>query len=293
MKPAPFAYHDPTTIAGAAELLGRFDNARPLAGGQSLVPMMNFRLAMPDHIVDLNGVAELAGITVGETVSLGAMTRQRDIEFHQGLAEACPILREALLQVGHRQTRNRGTIGGSLCHLDPAAEMPAVMTLLDATLHAAAWNKLPRQISMRDFAVDFMDSALEPGELLTRVEFAPWAPRHGWAWREFARRHGDFALAAAGVLVALTPRGDIDRLAIVISGLGPRPVRLTSVETAAAGAKANDALVAAAVAAASGVSAQDDIHASAAYRQRIAGVMAERALRAAFERARVGSPAHV
>ncbi len=293
MKPAPFAYHDPTTVAEAADLLGRLDNARPLAGGQSLVPMMNFRFVTPDHLVDLNGVAELAFIRSGQTLSFGAMTRQSDIEFSGDVARNCPIILEALLQVGHRQTRNRGTLGGSLCHLDPAAEMPAVMTLLDATLHAAGPGGRTRAMEMADFALGYMTTALQPDELLTRIDVKPWPESHGSAWREFARRHGDFALASAGVILTLDARGDIDRLAVVIAGLGPTPTRLADFEAGAHGAAVNDDLIAAAASAAKSVEAMDDIHGSSAYRQHLAGVLVGRALRVAAERARERSAAHV
>lgn len=158
MKPAPFGYHDPLSVADAVRLLAQFENARPLAGGQSLVPMMNFRYATPDHLIDLNGIAELSAISVGNKITLGAMTRQRDVEFSQDIRAACPILHEALLNVGHRQTRNRGTIGGSLCNLDPSAEIPAMMMLHDAQLTAQSVRGA-RDIAMADFALGFMTTA--------------------------------------------------------------------------------------------------------------------------------------
>src|SRR3954471_1056192 len=172
MKPAPFTYPDPVTIDEAVGLLGTLENARPLAGGQSLVPMMNFRYAAPDHVVDLNRVADMAGVTIGAKIRIGAMARQRDVEFSEDLARAVPVLREALLNVGHRQTRNRGTIGGSLCHLDPAAELPAIMMLHDAVLTARSAGDI-RQMPMSEFALGFMTSSLDVGEILTDVEFDP------------------------------------------------------------------------------------------------------------------------
>ena len=136
MKPAPFTYHDPRSVADATALLSIHDNARVLAGGQSLMPMMNFRYAMPDHVIDLNKIAELAYIRAeGDALNIGAMTRQRDIEFSSVVAERCPVLLEALSHVGHRQTRNRGTLGGSLCHQDPSAELVNIAALFDATVH--------------------------------------------------------------------------------------------------------------------------------------------------------------
>ena len=284
MKPAPFTYHAPSSLAEAAALLAEHENARPLAGGQSLVPMMNFRYAAPDHLVDLNGIDALQGIETGATISLGAMTRQRDIEFSTDLASRCPVLIEALRNVGHRQTRNRGTIGGSLCHLDPAAELPAMMMLHDArlTITSSAGN---RDVAMTEFALGFMTTAVEPHELLSRIAFDAWPLEHGFAFEEYARRHGDFAIASSGILLTLTPRGAIDRLAIVIGGLAPVPLRLTDFEASAIGATPDEDFIKATCAAAAGVEATDDVHVSATYRQHLASVLSGRALRRALKRA--------
>ena len=281
MKPAPFRYHDPATIAEAVSLLAQHENARPLAGGQSLVPMMNFRYAAPDHLVDLNGVEALRGLEAGARLSFGAMTRQRDVEFSSDVAQACPILIEALRHVGHRQTRNRGTIGGSLCHLDPAAETPAIMMLHDAALTTQS-STGSRDLPMSDFALGFMTSALEPDELLTRVSFDAWPQEHGWGFEEYARRHGDFAIASAGVLLTLDARGAIARFALVIGGLGPTPMRLHEFEAQALGAAPDDDFIKAASNAAGSVEAMDDAHVSARYRQHLASVLSARALRRAL-----------
>lgn len=285
MKPAPFTYHDPTTVQEAVGLLSRLDNARPLAGGQSLVPMMNFRYAVPDHLVDLNGILPLVGIAAdGTALRIGAMTRQRDVEFSKEVATLCPILREGLLNVGHRQTRNRGTIGGSLCHLDPAAEMPAVMMLYDAmlTIEAAGGR---REVAMKDFALGFMTTALAQDELLTGLGLETWPTGHGYAFEEFARRHGDFAIASAGVLVLLDSNGFVRRLAVVIGGVGPTPVRLSDAEAAAVGSPVSDALVEAVSQAAGQVEAMEDAHVSAKYRRRLAAVLSRRAMERAITRA--------
>ena len=281
MKPAPFAYHDPTLIGEAVAILARFENARPLAGGQSLVPMMNFRYAAPDHLVDLNGIEALRGMDVGASLSFGAMTRQRDVEFSTDVAQACPILIAALRHVGHRQTRNRGTIGGSLCHLDPAAETPAIMMLHDAVLTTQSASGT-RDLPMSEFALGFMTSALEPDELLTRISFEAWAQGHGWGFEEYARRHGDFAIASAGVLLTLDARGAVERFAMVIGGLGPTPQRLHDFEAQALGAMPDDDFIKAAANAAASVEAMDDAHVSARYRQHLAGVLSARALRQAL-----------
>ena len=289
MKPAPFGYHDPSSIADAVRLLAQFENARPLAGGQSLVPMMNFRYATPDHLIDLNGIAELSAISVGNKITLGAMTRQRDVEFSSDIRSACPILHEALLNVGHRQTRNRGTIGGSLCNLDPSAEIPAMMMLHDAQLTAQSVRGA-RDIPMAEFALGFMTTALEPDEMLVRISFDAWARPQGFGFCEYARRHGDFAIASAGVLMEPDARGCVARLAIVIGGLGPVPQRLSEFEAAAIGARIDDTLIAELAQAASALEAMDDAHVSGDYRRHLAGVLSRRAAKSAI--ARMKAPAH-
>src|ERR1700744_4042902 len=153
MKPASFAFHAPATLHEALGLVASLPNARVIAGGQSLMPMLNMRLVMPDHVVDLNGIADLQGIREeGGRIAIGAMTRQRELEFSPLLRQRLPLMAEALLPVGHRQTRNRGTIGGSLCHLDPSAELPTVCMAMDATAVATRSDASEREIPMRDFA---------------------------------------------------------------------------------------------------------------------------------------------
>src|SRR5215831_17273139 len=174
MKPPPFSYHDPRTISDAVALLGRLDNAKLLAGGQSLMPMLNMRFVLPDHVIDLNQVEGLAFIRESNgALEIGAMTRQRDLEFSDLIRQRCPIMHEAILNVGHRQTRNRGTLGGSLCHLDPAAELVSVAATLDATVTVAG-PKGERRIPFADFPVAFMTPAIEPDEILTAVRFPDW-----------------------------------------------------------------------------------------------------------------------
>jgi carbon-monoxide dehydrogenase medium subunit len=292
LKPAPFGYHDPTTVEEAVALYDRLENARPLAGGQSLVPMMNFRYAVPDHLIDLNGVAELSGVSFGSRVSIGAMTRQRDLEFSDEVARRCPIFREAVLNVGHRQTRNRGTIGGSLCHLDPSAEMSAMMMLHDATLTART-VKGERRIPFADFALGFMTTALEPNELLTRIEFDAWPEGHGFAFEEYARRHGDFAIASAGVLLTLDERGLVQRLAVVVGGVDTVPVRLRDVEKSTIGSPLSQDLSAAVADAAGKLGGTDDAHVSADYRRHLATVLVTRALRRAAKTPHLQGALHV
>ena len=290
MKPAPFGYHDPSTTDEAVALLATLENARALAGGQSLVPMMNFRYAMPDHLIDLNGVAELDQIEIGNDIVLGTMVRQRRIEFSEDLRQACPILLDAILKVGHRQTRNRGTIGGSLCNLDPSAELAAMMMLHDARLTARS-ARGARDIAMRDFAQGFMTTALEPDELLTQVAFTPWGEGHGHGFHEYARRHGDFAICSSGVLVEADAYGLVTRLAVAIGGVGPAPVRLREAEAAAVGQPLSEQLVAEIAAVAGRVDAVSDAHVGADYRRHLAGVLTRRAMASAM--GKIKAAAHV
>jgi carbon-monoxide dehydrogenase medium subunit len=278
MKPAPFTYHDPATIAEAVALLARCENARPLAGGQSLLPMLNFRYAMPDHVIDLNRVAALAGIRVDPNLlAFGAMTRQRDIERDPRLAAACPILRTALLQVGHRQTRNRGTIGGSLCHLDPAAELVNLARLHDAhftTVSVAG----ERTLNFSEFARGALTHGLREDEMLVQASFARWHARHGHGFEEVARRQGDFAIAIASALIELDDDERVRRAAICVSGVEPLPTRLNHAETLLVGQRISHELLRAAAIEGEKLDAMDDAYVGASYRKHLARVLTYRAL---------------
>jgi carbon-monoxide dehydrogenase medium subunit len=256
-----------------------------LAGGQSLMPMMNFRFAMPDHLIDLNRVGELAYLRVdGETLRIGAMTRQRDIEFSTEVGERCPILHEALAHVGHRQTRNRGTLGGSLCHLDPSAELVNVTALLGGTLHAES-KQGTRDIPMSEFAAGYMTSSLEPDELLAGITLPLPSRNDGYAFAEFARRRGDFAIVACSTLIGLARDGTVARANLAISGLGHCPIRLSAVERALQGAKPAAPAFKAAAAEAAKLDATTDAYVSSEYRKHLARVLTYRALEQAAARA--------
>lgn len=287
MKPPRFAYHDPRTLPEALDLVSTLENAKVLAGGQSLMPLLNFRLAAPDHLIDLNPVTELAYIReADEALTVGAMTRQRDVEFSTVVRDTCPLLHEAIRHVGHTSTRNRGTIGGSLAHLDPAAELPAVAAVLDAVLYAQH-ARGRRAIRMADFAVGPMTTCLRPDELLTAVSF-PICPKDtSHAFCEFSRRHGDFAIVGVAVLLTLTSDGTIRKAAMAFSGIGALPMRARATENALAGQPANsDTFRSAATAVARELEPDSDIHASREYRLRLATVLTARALTMASERAR-------
>lgn len=283
MKAAPFEYHAPHSLAEAVELMGRLDNAKPLSGGQSLVPMMNFRYAMPDHVVDLNRVEELSGITrEGTRIRIGALTRQRDLEYSPLIAEELPLIQAALLHVGHRQTRNRGTIGGSLSHADPAAELPTVCAALDAEIEIAS-ARGKRRVPMREFSQGYMTTALGHDEILSAVIVEPWGKGHGYSFQEYARRHGDFAVAGVAALVEIAD-GVVRRAALSVCGLAPAALRLDAAEAGLVGRPLDGAAINAAAAVAEQIDALHDYHGGAEYRQHLARVLTMRALEEAKQR---------
>jgi aerobic carbon-monoxide dehydrogenase medium subunit len=291
VKPAPFEYHAPATPAEAVGLLSDLgDGAKVLAGGQSLVPMLALRLAVFEHLVDLRRVGGIRGIErQNGTVRIGAAATQAGIERSPDVATAVPLLARATPFIGHFQIRNRGTIGGSLAHADPAAEYPAVALALDAGLEilSAAGT---RTVPAADFFTGLWTTAVGDDELLTAVTFPVWEGRCGFAVDEVARRHGDFALAGACVAVGLDGAGRVERCAIGLFGLGPVPLRARAAEAAAVGVAADDVdpdeLGRAATADLAEVPA--DLHAPADYRRRVGAVTVTRAWRRAVEEARGG-----
>jgi CO/xanthine dehydrogenase FAD-binding subunit len=284
VKPAPFEYYAPKTLTEALDLLTRFgETAKPLAGGQSLVPMMNFRLARPAHLVDLNGLRELNYIKVENGgLRIGAMTRQRALERSPILAEGWPLLQEATRHIGHVQVRNRGTVGGSLAHAYPAAELPVAVTALDASL-VLRREREERIVAAKEFFIDVMTTLLQPGELLVEIRVPPAAARTGSAFEEVSRRHGDFALAGVAAVVALRADGTIDRASLVFAGA--KPVLWSQAETLIGhrpdGARFNQA----AHAAGTELDCESDIHASAEYRREVSKALARRVLEKAAARA--------
>ena len=284
MKPAPFSYHRPESVDDALAMLANLEDAKILAGGQSLMAMMNFRYLAPEHIIDINRIPELTEIREdGDGIRFGAMVRQRDALDSPMVQARCPLLIEALENVGHIQTRNRGTVGGSLSHLDPSAEMPAVFSALDATLHVGS-ARGTRDIPIADWSLGYMMPNLEPDELLVGITAPCWPKDHGYAFLEMARRHGDFAMAGAGALMTLNSDGTIARVAVALTGVDTGPVRLHDAEIALIGQLPSEAVFAAAAKSAETVAGIDDVHASAAYRQRLAVVYARRALIKAHDR---------
>ena len=271
MKPPPFEYVAPTSLEEALTALAEHgEDAKVLAGGQSLIPLLSLRLARPTALVDLNGVDELSGVTVNGHVTLGATTRHRAVERSADIARAVPLLAAAVPYIGHTAIRSRGTIGGSLAHADPAAELPAVALALDATFEACSTARGSRTITAADFFEGYFTTSLAPDEVLTRVTFPVAATGTKVSVEEMARRHGDFAMAAA--MVQRDPDG---RHRIALVNVADRPVRATEAEQAA-DAGADDREVA--DLATRDLDPTADLHATSAYRKHVAGVLVRRAL---------------
>ena len=284
MKPAPFEYHAPTSLDEAVAMISTLDNAKIIAGGQSLVAMMNFRYAMPDHLVDLANIAGLSGLHFdAKTLRIGSMTRQRELEFSDPLAAKVPLIKAALAHVGHRQTRNRGTLGGSLAHADPAAELPTACLALDAEIEIAG-PQGTRIVPMREFTAGFMTTALGYDEILLAVHIRPWHEGHGYSFQEYARRHGDFAVVGVAVLLDASPDGVIERAAVALCGVIDRPIRRDEAEAALVGQHLDDNIIARAASLAGDIEATADIHADATYRRHLARVLTTRALHEASSR---------
>jgi carbon-monoxide dehydrogenase medium subunit/6-hydroxypseudooxynicotine dehydrogenase subunit alpha len=291
VKPPRFEYHDPRSIDEAFALLAEHgDEGKVLAGGQSLVPLLNFRLAHPEHLIDLNRVGTLSGIRREEgTLRIKAMTRQATLEASPLVRDHWPLIADALHFVAHAQIRNRGTVGGSVAHADPAAELPLVFSVLDAKFRVAS-ARGERTIDPADFFVTHLTTTIEPDEMLVEIDVPPVAPRTGHAFTEFARRHGDFALGGAGALVTVDEQGVCQRAAVGLLAAAATPVRASEAESMLVGERIDEALaVKAGEQAAAGVQPTGDIHGSAEYRKRLVGVMARRAILAAAERATNGA----
>jgi carbon-monoxide dehydrogenase medium subunit len=280
MKPAAFDYERPESLDEALEVLARYgDEAKVIAGGQSLLPLLAMRLARPAQLIDVNRLSELADISSNGQLEIGALVRQRVAERSPLVREVAPIISEALTWVAHPQIRNRGTVGGSLAHADPAAELPTVMTALNASLVIQKAGGGRRAVSADDFFQGFFTTAIEADELLTAIHVPLWPVGTGYGWRELSRRHGDFALV--GVAAVLTVEGGVIRSArVALSGVGPAPVRARDAEALLVGhAPATSLWAAAAAEAAREIQPTADIQGSADYRRRVANKLVAEALR--------------
>lgn len=291
MKPAPFRYFAPSSVEEALEILAAHPDARPLAGGQSLIPAMNFRLARPGALVDLGRISTLRGVEPTDEggVVIGATTPQREIGRHPLVAERCPLMHEAIPWIGHEQIRTRGTIGGSLAHADPSAELPAVVLALGGALHLQG-PRGRRTVRAAEFFLGPMSTALQPGELLLSVELPPGPRRGGHAFEEVSRRHGDYALAGVAVQVALAEDATTRDVRLVLLSVGDTPLLAETAAIALRGRRAVPGLIEqAAAAVAAELDPPGDIHASADYRRHLARVLARRGLTRAFDRARASA----
>jgi carbon-monoxide dehydrogenase medium subunit len=277
MKLPDFEYARPANLGEALALLSEPD-ARALAGGQSLLPIMAFRLAAPSKLVDLADLADLRGITItADTIRLGATVRWNEIETHAGLKEAFPLLPEAISHVAHYQIKTRGTVGGSLAHADPASEFCGIAAVCDATIHLASKGG-QRIIPASELFVGALQTSIKDGELITMVEFKRQSAARRWAFQEFARRRGDYALAGVAVHFDVAG-GQFADMHIGVIGASDRPHRLHRAETALNGKSADASSIAAAVAAArEEVQPFKDVHATADYRRSLVGTLIERAL---------------
>lgn len=287
MKPAPFEYHAPDTLDEVLGLLAEHgDEAKVIAGGQSLVPMLAMRLARPTQLVDVNGVAGLAGIGVDDGVlGIGATTRERDLERSPLVGPAAPALAEALPLIGHLAIRNRGTVGGSLAHADASAELPAVAVLTEATM-VVRGPRGERAVAADDFFLGHYTTSLDVDECLVRVDVPTAAAGVGWAVQEVARRHGDFALVGVAAMVALGEGVAIDEARVCLFGVAERPVRAREVEAALVGAEAAPSTFEdAARDAVRDLEPAGDVHGSGGYRRHLAEVTVRRALTEAARRA--------
>jgi len=289
MKPAPFEYFAPQNLPEALELLEQYgEEAKILAGGQSLMPLMNLRLARPKVVIDINRLSELQYIAPGSNCDLavGALTRQRTVERSDFVQRENPLLAATIPLVSHAQIRNRGTIGGSIVHADPAAELPALSVALGAEFTARS-ARGQRVIQSQDFFLGYMTTALQPTELLTEIHIPAWDPGFGWAVGEVSRREGDFALVGAIVLLRLDENDACENARIVLFGVGAAPVRMRKAEEMLRGSRPDGKTIAEVA----GVVSEDlepdsDLHASAEYRKEVGGVLTRRFLESAVNRAK-------
>lgn len=289
MKPASFKYYAPASIKEALGVLAQHGyDAKAMAGGQSLIPMMNFRLAQPAVVVDLNNVAEMAFIQPGRDggVRLGAMTRMRQVEQDPLVARVAPMVHEAMPKIAYPQIRTRGTFGGSLAHADPSAELPAVAVALDARLRVQN-QRGERWVPAQEFFLGFFTTVLQPDELLVEIAIPPLPARTGWSFIEVARRHHDFALVGVTATLQLNGQGECQAARLVFFSVGDGPTEAPGAEAVLQGQKVTpEAIDEAAAVAARDVDPSSDINASSDYRRHLVGVLSRRALAEALQRAR-------
>ena len=287
MKPVSFTYHKPQQLSEALDLVAQLDNYKIIAGGQSLMPMMNFRFVMPDHVIDLNQVSELSHISKeSQHLHIGAMTRQQAIYSSALVQEHIPLITQAYSFVSHRQIRNRGTFGGSLCHLDPSSEQPCFTAALDGVIEVASQSG-KREIPIANWTAMYMTPDLAPNEIMLGAKLSIWPKTHGWSFMEYSRRHGDYAIVGVAVLVSLNAASTIEKISIALCGIDAAPVRLLDTENALINQAADANAIRMAL---------DDIEKlpnimedalnTSDYRRHLAKTLTRRAMLEAFERAK-------
>ncbi|HVL23419.1 MAG TPA: xanthine dehydrogenase family protein subunit M [Thermomicrobiales bacterium] len=286
MHPYPFAYHRATSVAEALSLLASEDEGKLLAGGQSLLPVMKLRLAQPGALIDISEISELRGARVeGDTLVIGALTTHHELETDPVIAEHAPLLAEIARVVGDMQVRNRGTLGGAIAHADPAADYPAGVLALDATVVAQGPDG-SREVPIGEFFQGFMTTALDPGEIITAIRVPLAKPGTGVSYQKLANPASGYAIAGIAAVVEKAADGTIGALRLGITGVGDIAYRATAVEEALAGQQpTEEAVKAAAANAVDGIEPLDDLHAPAAYRAKVARNLARRAIITAVERA--------
>jgi CO/xanthine dehydrogenase FAD-binding subunit len=288
MKPAPFEYEDPRSLEEALALLAEHgEDAKVLAGGQSLVPLLNFRLARPERLIDINNVTELDFLGVeGEHLRIGALVRHSRLERSVEVAAALPLLRDAVRFVGHVQIRNRGTVGGSVAHADPAAELPVALTALDARFHVRS-TRGERVLAAQELFVTHLTTTIEPDELLTEIAVPVPTAHTGAAFVEFSRRHGDFALGGAAVVLELDRTSAVARASVALLGAASTPLRAGEAERLLVGSAPEEQVAREAAArAVADIAPSGDIHGGREYRRSLIEALVRQAILAAGERAK-------
>jgi CO/xanthine dehydrogenase FAD-binding subunit len=287
MKPAPFKYVAATSLDQALSLKAQYgDEARFLAGGQSLIPAMNFRLARPAVLIDINGLTELAGVdrSKGGEIHVGALMRYRALERDRDFLKTCPLFADALPHIAHPQIRNRGTIGGNLSHADPASELPAVATAMGARIRLRSLRG-ERELAASEFFLGLLTTDMAPDEMLVQITLPAAKPRSGSAFMEVARRRGDFALAGVAAILTQDQSGRCADLRLALCGVGETPVDVSSAGYALIGhPSTDDAIDAVAAKVQKMIDPSGNVHASADYQRHIAGVLTKRAIKAADQR---------
>ena len=287
MKPASFIYHRPQQLSEVLDLVAELDNYKIIAGGQSLMPMMNFRFVMPDHVIDLNQVAELGHISKEhQQLHIGSMTRQQAIYSSALVQEHIPLITQAYSFVSHRQIRNRGTFGGSLCHLDPSSEQPCFTAALDGVIEVASQSG-KREVPIANWTAMYMTPDLAPNEIMLGAKLSIWPKTHGWSFMEYSRRHGDYAIVGVAVLVNLSATSTIEKISIALCGIDAAPVRLLDTENALIHQIADESAIRMALDEIEKLpNIMEDALNTSDYRRHLAKTLTRRAMLEAFERAK-------